>query len=458
MSRPFKPHEYQKIATEFLLATPRAALYADMGMGKTGATLAAIECMHFVGLQEPPLVLAPLRVAQDTWPDEVAKWDETKHLRIVPITGDPTQRRAALRKSADIYTCNYDQLVWLVDWIGADKWPFKLVVADESPRLKGYRTKQGGQRAQALASVARHTDYWFNLSGTPVPNGYKDLWGQYWFLDFGERLGKTYSAFEDRWFRQKKNGYGIEPMPFSIDQINERVKDITMSIRARDWFDLHEPLVQQIRVKLPPNLRKQYRSLEKDLFAELESGHRIEVFNAGAKCNKCLQFANGAVYTEHPAWASVHDLKLQALESIVNEAGGAQIMVSYEFQSDKARILAAFKQAVDISTPKGLQAFKAGEKQIGVAHPGSMGHGIDGLQENCWMLVYFGYTWKLDYHQQILERIGPMRQFQSGHHDRLVRVWMIVTEGTLDDTVIERHASKRDVQDLLMEYMNRRQS
>lgn len=443
---------------DFLLATPRGALYADMGMGKTGATLGALETLRFAGFDDPILVMAPRRVAKDTWPDEVAKWAHTKHLTIAPIVGTHEQRTAALRRKADIHTVNYEQLPWLIDAIGgAPHWPWKAVIADESPVLKGHRTKgQGGMRTNRIGEIARIPDYWWNLSGTPCPNGLKDLWGQFWFLDHGERLGRTYTAFADRWFRLKRNGYGIEPMPHSEPEIHARIADITMSLRAKDWFDLKDPLVQPVRVKLPPHLRKQYDQLERDMFTQLVSGDKIEVFNEGALTQKVMQFANGAVYTEHPKWKAVHTLKLEALESIVNEAGGAQILVAYAFQSDKERILAAFKEAIDISTDKGLKAFKAGDKQLGIAHPGSMGHGLDGMQENCWLAVYFGYQWRLDYHQQILERIGPMRQVQSGYPDRLVRVWNIIVDDTIDDVVLDRHGTKRDTQDLLMEYMRRR--
>lgn len=457
MSRPFIPHEYQKIARDFLLATPRAALYADMGMGKTGATLSVIETLRFAGLDSPCLVLAPRRVAKDTWPDEVAKWDETKHLKIATIVGSPEQRLNALRQDADIHTMNYEQIPWLLDRLGPGEWPWKLVVADESPILKGMRTKgQGGMRTNRLAEIVNLTDYWYNLSGTPCPNGYKDLWGQYWWLDRGERLGRTHTAFCERWFQRNWSGHGMKPLPHTEREINALVEDITISLRAKDWFDLREPLVQDIKLQLPPALRKQYRELERDMFTKLECGEKIEVFNAGALTQKVMQFANGAVYNPHPQWKEVHTLKLEALQSIVNEAGGAQILVSIAFDSDRERILKHFKDAVDISTDKGLKAFKACDRQIGVAHPGSMGHGLDGMQETCWMLVYFGYQWRLDYHQQILERIGPMRQVQSGHADRLVRVWNIRVENTIDDAVLERHDGKREVQDVLMEYMSRR--
>lgn len=459
MARDFIPHEYQAIARDFLLATPRGALYADMGMGKTAATLTALETLRFAGFDDPMLVLAPRRVALDTWPDEIAKWNQTKHLRIATIVGTPEQRMAALRTRADIHTCNYEQLPWLVEKVGEGRWPWKAVVADESTKLKGMRTRgQGGQRTNALANVARMTDYWWNLSGTPCPNGLKDLWGQYWYADFGKRLGTTHTAFMERWFKPKWSGHGVEVLPHSEKEIHARIADITMSLRAKDWFDVRDPLVQNVPVKMPKNLRSHYQQLERDMFTKLECGTDIEVFNAGALTGKCMQFANGAVYTQYPAWTQVHTLKLEALESIINESGGAQILVAYGFKSDRERILKAIRGSVDISTASGLAAWKAGEHQVGVAHPASMGHGLDGMQENCWILVYFGYTWKLDDHQQILERIGPVRQIQSGHADRLVRVFNIVAEGTLDEVVLDRHDTKRDTQDLLMEYMVRRKA
>jgi SNF2 family DNA or RNA helicase len=457
VSRPFTPHEYQALGSQFLLATPKAALYADMGMGKTSMVLSILDKLLHAGYDEPILVLAPLRVARDTWRQEAAKWSDFSSLRISPIVGTTEQRARALNAKADIHTCNYEQLEWLVDRVGAGKWPWRMVVADESTRLKGYRLKQGGKRARALGLVARHANRWINLSGTPVANGLKDLWGATWFLDQGERLGRTYTGFEQRWFRKKYSGFGIEPFDHSEKEIHERIADITMSLRAEDWFDLKKPKVNEVRVYLPEPLKRQYKQLENDLFTTLACGTHIEVFNAGALTNKCLQFSAGAVYTKAPKWTQVHDLKLQALESIVNESGGKQLLVAYEFQSDRERILKRFPQSVDISKAEGVKAWMAGDKQIGVAHPASMGHGIDGMQHNCWTLVYFSHGWAMDLRDQILERIGPVRQFQGGY-DRLVEVYSIICDGTLDDDVIERHKSKRSVQDALMHAMSRRKA
>jgi len=457
VSRTFTPKDYQKIAIDFMLDTPRCALFAGMGLGKTVSTLNALDTLAMCGFDDPTLALGPLRVARDTWPDEVRKWEHLSHLRVSPIVGNPAERRAALRAKADLYTMNYENLPWLVEHLAESKrpWPFKTVVSDESTRLKGFRLVKGGQRTRALGQVARQTERWINLTGTPAANGLKDLWGQFWFIDFGERLGRTYSGFIERWFRTDYNGYSLKPFPHAEQEIYDRISDVTLSIRPEDWFDLEQPIHRPVRVRMPPAATKRYKELETQMFTELACGTEVEAFNAAALTNKCLQFANGAIYTEHPKWAPVHQAKLEAMESIIEENGGGPMLVAYEFVSDRERLLSTFKDAVDISKPEGMRAFKAGDKSIGIAHPKSMGHGIDGLQDVCNTLVYFGHNWDLELRQQILERIGPVRQMQSGHK-RPVWVYSIITDDTLDDVVLERHKGKRNVQDLLLEAMTRK--
>jgi hypothetical protein len=456
--RVYTAHEYQQIAIDFMLENKRCALFAGMGLGKTVSALTVAEILIMCGWDEPILVLGPLRVARDTWPKELGKWQHLKDLSIMPIVGEPRQRRSALFAPAHIHTVNYEQLPWLIESLDGQPWPFKMVIADESTRLKGYRLNKGGIRSSALGKVARQTDRWIDLTGTPAPNGLKDLWGQFWFLDFGERLGYTYTAFEDRWFKTCPYTRRVKAMPHAEKEIYSRIDDITLAIRSEDWFDLEKPIEKNVRVQLSPALRAQYRQLEADMFTKLACGTEVEVFNAAALTNKCLQFGNGAVYTDTKsgAWASVHDEKIEALKSIVEESGGAQLLVAYEFVSDKERILKAFgKRAVDISKPAGYKAFMSGDAQLGVAHPKSMGHGIDGLQDVCNIAVYFGHGWDLELRQQILERIGPVRQMQSGHN-RNVFIYSIVTDDTLDDAVLERHKSKREVQDLLLEAMSQK--
>lgn len=447
--------------TEWLRTHKRCALWAGMGIGKSSAAAFTDEALRLLGDigGDPTLIIGPMRVARDTWPDEFAKWDQFSHVKIVPLVGTPPHREHLLKRflgKAQYFSVSYDLLPWLVEHFLA-KWPFRQVIADESDRLKGLRGRGGGKRAGQIARVA-HTlvDRWVNLTGTPSPNGLKDLWGQTWYLDRGQRLGKTYTAFMDRWFRTNQYTRRVEPMPHSEAEIHAALRDICLTVDPKDYFDLREPRVVEVRVKLPLAARKIYRQLEKEMFAELADAKELRVFNAAALTNKCLQLANGAAYTDAAGnWSEVHNEKLEALESIQAEAGGMPLLVAYQFKSDKARILKAFKGAVDLTARDGMAAFREGRAPIGLAHPQSLGHGIDGLQDVTNYLVRFGHGWGLGERLQMLERIGPMRQLQSGH-DRLVHVFDIIAEGTVDEDVIAAHAHKRGVQDALLAAMKRR--
>lgn len=457
MAREFTPRPYQEIAAQFLIDTPRCALWAGMGMGKTSTALTTLDLIETAGERAfPALVLAPKRVARDTWPNEQKKWAHLKGLKLAAIVGDEKQRLAAMRSGADIFTSNYEQLPWLIDRLG-ERWPFRVVVADESTRLKGFRISQGGKRAQALSKVAHKPTRWINLTGTPAPNGLIDLWGQTWFLDFGQRLGNTYTAFRDRWFQRGYDGFSQKPMPHSFDEVQDRLKDICLTLDPKDWFDIQEPITQQIRVNLPPAVMKKYHELETTLFTELMCGTEVEAFNAMALTGKCLQLANGAIYTDdRGAWAHAHDAKIEALESVLAESGGMPLLVAYEFKSDKARIIKHFgKQVAELDKAEGFKRFMAGDAAIGVAHPASMGHGIDGLQDVTNILVRFGHNWNLEQRLQMLARIGPVRQEQSGHK-RPVFVYDIVAARTIDEDVLERHVGKMDLQDVLLQSMKRK--
>jgi len=448
----------QKPMIDWAREHKRCAIWAGMGSGKTSAMEYLIALLKLLGEtgENPWLVLGPMRVARDTWPEDMARWEQFRDLRIVPLVGTPRQRLDKLKAKADIFTCSYELAPWLVDHFG-DKWPFRYVIADESDRLKGFRLNRGGQRARALGRIAHNmTDRWINLTGTPSPNGLKDLWGQTWYLDRGTRLGRTYSAFVDRWFRQDWSGFGIEPMPHADKEIHAALEDICITVDPKDYFDLKEPIVTQIKVKLPEAARKIYKQLEKELFAKLADGEEVAAYNAAALTNKCLQLANGAVYTDYPNWSAVHDEKIAALESIMAESGGVPLLVAYSFKSDCARIKRAFPTAVELSMDDGMRAFRSGNAPIGLAHPKSMGHGIDGLQSVTNILVRFGHDWNLGERMQMLERVGAMRQLQSGF-DRPVWVYDICASDTIDEDVIAAHVSKRSVQDQLLEAMKRRQ-
>lgn len=458
MRRVYAPRAFAPLIDRHLSNHDRCALFAKPGVGKTVTTMTFLDTMYNIaGEDRPTLVLAPLRVARDTWANEASKWEHLQGLEVSPIVGKSNERIAALKKDVPVYTTNYDQLVWLKSYLEETKkpWPFGTVVADECTKLKGFRLRQGGVRAQALASFA-HKDVkrWINLTGTPASNGLEDLWGQTWFLDGGVRLGRTFSAFRDRWFRPVKAGdyHNWKAFPHSQDEIHRQLEDICLTIDPKDWFDLADPIVNKIEVILPPRARAQYRELERDLFTMIDD-KAVEAFNAAVKSQKCLQMANGAVYINDSGhWVEAHTEKIEALRELVDETGDDPLLVAYQFKSDLKRLMDHFPDAIDLASSEGMARAKRGEGKVWLGHPQSMGHGVDGLQEHCNTLVFFAQDWNLEYHDQILERIGPMRQFQSGKN-RPVFVHYIVAKGTVDEVVMERRSTKREVQDLLIEYM-----
>ena len=468
----FIPRVYQRPMTQFIVDTPRCNLYAGMGTGKGPATLEAIATLFLFGEINRVLVVAPKRVALSTWPGEIAKFCSSfGHMTCVAAIGNAERRHAAIKSGADITTINYENLTWLVDNYGA-AWPFDMIVCDESSRLSGLRvslqtsktgkkflTGQGGSRAKSLARVAlTKAKRFVNLSGTPAANGLEQLWGQCFYLDAGMRLGTSFTAFQSRWFRQLPGGDGyarIEPLPYADEQIRSAIKDLTISIEAKDHFDL-PPLIENIiTVDLPPAARQKYKEVEREFFTEIE-GHVIEAFSAGAKSQKCLQLAAGAAYTDDQGnWVEVHDAKLDALQSVMEEAAGMPVLVFYHFKSDLARIQKAFPKAVHLgSKPQTIVDWNAGRIPMLLAHPQSAGHGLS-LQHGGNICCFFSTNWSLEADSQAIERIGPTRQAQSGYK-RPVFVHRIVARGTLDEVVVARLRTKASIQDALLKAMKNR--
>lgn len=465
MSDLFVPHPYQRLLIEHFLDLPRCAGWAGMGLGKTVSTLTALDTLSFSEDPFPALIAAPLRVARRTWGNEVAKWDHLSHLRVATITGDLSDRKDALKRKADIYTINYENLPWLVKTLGSS-WPFRTVVSDESRKLKGFRggfrrrggavyyQGAGGQRTRALGSRAWKSSRFIELTGTPSSKGLEDLWGQLWFLDAGHRLGASFDAFSRRWFRLRP---GSEPKaqilelasPFAGEEIRERVRDICLSIRPEDWFDLAAPIEKVVEVEMPAPVRAIYEDMQADFFTEIEAVG-VEAVNAAARSLKLLQIANGAIYMDKQLnWKELHDEKVQALESIIEEAGGAPVMVAYHFDSDRERLLRAFPRARVLRTARDEDDFRAGRTPILLVHPQSAGHGIDGFQNVCNIIVFFGHWWDLELREQVIERIGPVRQMQA-KTGKAVFIYDIVAARTIDQVVLKRHKTKRSVQDLLL--------
>lgn len=411
--------------------------------------------------EAPTLILAPRRVARNVWPNEAKKWDNI-NADVIAIRGTPRERARKLKLDRPFFTLNYEQLPWLVDQLDG-KWPFRSIVADESTRLKGMRLNQGGARTKALSKVAwlPEVKRFVELTGTPSPNGLQDLWGQLWYLDRGERLGRTYDeGFIKRWFRPSFDGYGVEPFPHSQDQIQRRISDICITIDPRDYIKIDDPIETVIDVELPDKAREQYREMEKKMFLELEHAegtHEVEAVHAAARTNKCLQIASGFVY--HPSgegFTELHTAKLDALESIIEEAAGMPILISYMFQQEFEMMRRAFPKIKHINqvdtSPDG--EWNRGKVPIMACHPASAGHG-ENLQWGSNILVDFSSGWNLEYDDQIIERIGPMRQMQAGLNRPVYR-YRIKTFDTVEDLVALRRQTKASVQQILLDAMKRK--
>lgn len=375
------------------------------------------------------------------------------------ICGSAKARREALLADADIYTINYENIPWLVDELKGD-WFFDLIVADESTRLKGLRARQGTQRAKALAKVAFKSEGFVELTGTPAPNGLLDLWGQMWFLDKGARLGKSFSAFQKEFFYPISRGGGAtrwvewKLQEGSDKRIKRRIEDVSITVNPEDYFDVAKNIFNDIVVELPREVMRQYRKFARELYLELEGGAEVTAANAAVKTGRLLQMASGAVYVEDgegsDAYTVVHKAKIEALASVIEEANGAPVLCAYSYRHEVDRILKAFPYArVLDKSPQTIRDWNKGKIPLLLAHPASCGHGLN-LQDGGNILVFFSCTWSLELHDQIVERIGAVRQAQAGH-DRPTFVHYLVAKGTLDEAVKERLSTKRDILDVLLD-------
>lgn len=447
MSQTLVPRDWSPVATNFLLDNQRAALWAVPGMGKTGIVYTVLDilllaCSKFF----PALVIAPKSVCEKVWPAEQQKWTQFRNMRVVQILGTVAQRRDALATPSDVYVINFDNVQWLVNYLGST-WPFKIVVVDEATKLKNYRTKQGGMRARALSQVAKLTGRFIELTGTPSPNGLKDLWGQIWFLDFGHRLGTSYDAFFKRWFIQEAYTNNVIPRPNAEKEIYAAIADITLALRAEDWFDIKEVVYTVRKVTLPPAARVLYDKMEEEFLIEL--GDRVVTAPiAMALTTKLMQISGGAVLDTEKDWHHIHDAKLDDLESLVNELGGENLLVVYHYVHEWERIKARFPDARKFKTKQDEDDWNAGKIGLMAIQPMSGGHGTN-LQWGGRAMAFFTNTWNLELRMQVIERIGPVRQAQAGL-DRVVLVYDLIAESTMDEDVLDRLTTKRSVQDALM--------
>lgn len=433
-------HEYQRKGIEFILKNRRCGLFLSMGLGKTTTTLTAISDLRDGFAVSKTLVIAPLRVANSVWLQETRIWDHLKHLEVSICTGSERNRISALSREADIYVINRENVAWLVETYGK-KWPFDCVVIDEASSFKS----SSSQRFKALKKVLPYTEYMILLTGTPSPNGLLDIWSQIYLIDFGERLGRTMTAYKQRFFESDYMGYKFFPREGAAEKIHDLIKPIAMSMKAEDYLELPDRIDLVEKVELPPATLKEYREFEKHLLAELPEGEEIEAVSAAVLANKLLQWCNGALYTDDKGnWAEVHKVKVEALADLIEQNEGENILVAYNYKTDLERLQKAFPQgrALD-KNPQTVIDWNNGEIPLLFAHPASAGHGLN-LQKGGSMIVWFGLNWSLELYQQFNARLHRQGQ------DKPVRIIHIVAEGCIDERVMAVLADKDAQQSKLL--------
>ncbi|HFV2492708.1 TPA: SNF2-related protein [Streptococcus agalactiae] len=435
-------HDYQEVTKDFIIRTPYAAVILDMGMGKTATTLSAINELMFDRYEvSKVLVIAPLRVANTVWSDEIEQWEELRHLRYAKIVGTPKQRRAALEQDADIYIVNREILPWLVQQCSPYfKWD--MVVIDELSSFKSWQSK----RFKAFMAMRPYMKRVVGLTGTPSSNGLMDLFAEFKVIDSGERLGRFIGEYRSRYFDEgRRNGnivYEYIPMDYAECQIYDKIDDITISMKAMDYLDMPELISTKKVVHLTDKETDNYKRFKKDyVLSDLEDGE-VTAANAASLSNKLVQMANGAVYSDDHQVVSLHDQKLDTLEDIIEAANGEPVLVAYWFKHDLQRIeerLAKLKvQGTVLKTEQDIREWNKGNIRVGLLHPASAGHGLN-LQKGGHHLVWFGLTWSLELYQQTNARL-----WRQGQQAETVVIQHIVTEGTIDEEILK--AENKDAQ------------
>ena len=446
----FKPYPYQEAAIQWILDRPASGLFLSMGMGKTPITLTAIEELIYNRLEvERVLVIAPLRVAQDTWVKEAAKWDHLNHLRIARMTGTRRERIAALESEADVYVINRENVVWLTEYLGAHYWPFDMVVIDELSSFKSPSARRFRALRRKLGSIRRIV----GLTGTPAPNGLIDLWSQVYLLDRGERLGRTLTSYRNTYFRpDRMNGhlvYSYRLLGGAEEAIHNKLSDLCMSLRKEDYLDLPGQIYENVELTPPPALLKKYRAFERERIMEcLDSEGEVVALSAAALTNKLLQFANGAIYDAEGAAHELHSLKLDALEELIEAANGEPVLVFYAFRHDRDRIMARIA-CRELKASADIDAWNRREIPVAIAHPASVGHGLN-LQEGGHIIIWYGLTWSLELYQQANERLNRPGQTS------VCRIYHILLKGTADEMVLEALKNKNTSQSALIEALKKR--
>ena len=436
----FTPYPHQAAGIGWIIERRACALLWGMGTGKTVTTLTAVDQLLYNHLEDGPvLVIAPKRVAENTWSKETAKWEHLRHLRVRKIMGTAKQRIEAVHSIfegpfADIYVINRENVVWLVDLL-QNRWPFPIVVIDELSSFKSAQAK----RWKALRRVRGRIRRLIGLTGTPRPNGLEDLWPEVYLLDQGARLGRTLGDFRTCFLvPEKTNGhvvYSYRPREGAEEDVYNRLSDICMSIRKDDVLSLPGQIYEDIELTAPPSLLKKYKQFERDKVLEcLDAEGDIVAGSAAALTNKLLQFANGAIYDMDGQVHHLHDIKLDALEELLEEAGGDNVLVLYAYKHDRDRIRERIT-CRELDTSEDIDAWNRGEMPVALAHPASIGHGLN-LQDGGHIIVWFGLTWSLELYQQANERLNRPGQ------KNVCRVYHLILQGTHDSRVLQALKNK----------------
>jgi len=442
----YKPHNYQQFATDFILNQSICCLMLDMGLGKTVITLTALWQLALDSFDvSRVLVIAPKRVAEDTWPKELEKWEHLTGLTSSLVLGSVAEREAALQRKAFLYIINRENVAWLVKNY---YWDFDMVVIDELSSFKSNKA----ERFKAMKKVRPMVTRIVGLTGTPAPNTLLDLWPQMYLIDMGQRLGRFIGGFRDRFFLPDKRNreiiYSYKPREGAEDAIYALISDICISMKAADYLDMPERIDNRIEVSMSPKERKLYDDFQKDMVLSI-GDEELDAANAAALSNKLLQMANGAVYGEDKKVIPIHDRKLDALEDLVEAANGKPLLVAYWYKHDLQRIKAQFKNARCIDTAKDIDDWNAGKIPFALIHPASAGHGLN-LQDGGCTIVWFGLTWSLELYQQLNARLWRQGQKHT------VVIHHIVTKGTHDEDVMRALENKDTRQSALIEAVRAR--
>lgn len=438
----YKPHEYQVYATEYILNHPIAAVLLDMGLGKSVITLTAIFDLTLDSfLVRKVLVIAPLRVARDTWPAEIEKWDHLKGLKYTVAVGSEVQRKTALMKRAQVYIINRENVEWLISRSGIP-FDFDMVVIDELSSFKSHQAK----RFKSLMKVRPKVNRIVGLTGTPSSNGLMDLWAQYRLLDMGQRLGRFIGRYREDYFVPDKRNqqviFSYKPKPGAEEAIYRLISDITISMKGADYLKLPELVINEVDVKLSEKEMKTLDTMKRDLITTVK-GEEITAANAAALSGKLLQMANGAVYDDQGTVLHIHDRKLDALEDLIEAANGKPVLIAYWFKHDLSRIQKRFEVEV-LSTSDSIKRWNDGEIPIAVIHPASAGHGLN-LQAGGSTLVWFSLTWSLELYQQTNARL-----WRQGQKETVV-IHHLIAKGTIDERVMQALNDKNNTQSALID-------